>query len=76
VLFRSASAAQERSTAALRLRLEATPNGLAVHILKRRGGQVNKPVILNLHQTNGARRTRSSAPTLSVVPTLHAVSRN
>src|SRR5512140_2129335 len=31
VLFRSASAAQERSPAALRLRLEATANGLAVH---------------------------------------------
>ena len=60
VLFRSASAAQERSTAALRLRLEATANGLAVHILKRRGGQVSKPVRLNLQQTNGVRRTRSA----------------
>lgn len=67
VLFRSASAAQERSTAALRLRLEATANGLAVHILKRRGGQVSKPVLLNLHQTNGVRRARPSAPSLSVV---------
>jgi hypothetical protein len=76
VLFRSASAAQERSTASLRLRLEATQNGLAVHILKRRGGQVSKPVLLNLHQTNGVRRTRSSAPSLSVVPSLSAVSRN
>lgn len=63
VLFRSASAAQERSTAALRLRLEATANGLAVHIIKRRGGFVGKPVMVNLHQTNGV---RPSAPALSV----------
>jgi len=67
VLFRSASAAQERSTASLRLRLEATANGLAVYILKRRGGYVSKPVMVNLHQTNGVRRARPSAPSLSVV---------
>ncbi|HUX90592.1 MAG TPA: translesion DNA synthesis-associated protein ImuA [Gallionellaceae bacterium] len=67
ILFRSASAAQERSTAALRLRLQATPHGLAVHILKRRGGQVSKPVLLDLHQTHGVRRARPSAPSLSVV---------
>ena len=76
VLFRSVSAAQERSTASLRLRLEATSDGLAVHILKRRGGQVSKPVMLNLHQTNGIRRPRQSTPLLSVIPSLHAVSRN
>ncbi|HEY6095472.1 MAG TPA: translesion DNA synthesis-associated protein ImuA [Gallionellaceae bacterium] len=67
VLFRSASAAQERSTAALRLRLEATSNGLAVHILKRRGGHVSRPVLVNLQQTSGVRRTRPSAPLLSIV---------
>jgi cell division inhibitor SulA/protein ImuA len=67
VLFRSASAAQERSTAALRLRLEATANGLAVHILKRRGGYVSKPVMVNLHQTNGVRRARLSEPSPFVV---------
>lgn len=76
VLFRSASAAQERSTAALRLRLEATANGLAVHILKRRGGQVSKPVLVNLQQSNSMRRARSSAPSLSVVPPLRAAARN
>jgi hypothetical protein len=76
VLFRSASAAQERSTAALRLRLEATANGLAVHILKRRGGQVSKPVLVDLQQTNGVRRARPSAPALSVVSALRAVVRN
>lgn len=68
VLFRSASAAQERSPAALRLRLEATANGLAVHILKRRGGHVSKPVMVDLCQTHGVRRARPSAPFLSVVP--------
>jgi hypothetical protein len=76
VLFRSASAAQERSTASLRLRLEATSNGLAVHILKRRGGQVSKPVMLNLQQTNGERRARPSALSLSVVQSHQAASRN
>ncbi len=76
VLFRSASAAQERSTAALRLRLEATANGLAVHILKRRGGQVSKPVLVDLQQTNGVHRACPSAPSLSVVPSLRAVVRN
>jgi hypothetical protein len=76
VLFRSVSAAQERSTAALRLRLEATANGLAVHILKRRGGQVSKPVMLNLHQTNGVRRVRPTAPSLSIVQAQHTASRN
>jgi len=66
VLFRSASAAQQRSTAALRLRLEATANGLAVHILKRRGGYLSKPVMVNLQQGNGVHRARPSAPALSV----------
>ncbi len=68
VLFRSAKAAQERSTAALRLRLEATTNGLAVHILKRRGGQLSRPVMVDLHQTHGLRR----APVLSVVQSSRA----
>jgi hypothetical protein len=58
VLFRSAAAAQERSPAALRLRLEAVPGGLAVHILKRRGGHLGRPVMLDLPGTSGIRRTR------------------
>jgi hypothetical protein len=62
VLFRSAHAAQQRSTAALRLRLEATADGLSVHILKRRGGYVSRPVLLDLDQA--VRRPR---PSLSVV---------
>lgn len=48
VLFRPASAAEERSPAALRLRLEPSEHGLAVHILKRRGGHLGKPVVLDL----------------------------
>jgi hypothetical protein len=75
VLFRSASAAQQRSTAALRLRLDATANGLAVHILKRRGGYLGKPVMVNLHQTKGVRRVCSAAPSLSVVQSLREASR-
>jgi hypothetical protein len=66
VLFRSARAAEERSPAALRLRLEATVDGLAVHILKRRGGHLARPVLLDLHPAHGARRARST-PSLSVV---------
>ncbi len=65
VLFRHARAAEERSTAALRLRLESTAQGLAVHILKRRGGHLGRPVLLDL-QTNATRRARPSAPILSV----------
>ncbi|MGC2456393.1 MAG: translesion DNA synthesis-associated protein ImuA [Gallionellaceae bacterium] len=76
VLFRSASAAQERSPAALRLRLEATADGLAVHILKRRGGHVSKPVVVNLHQTNGDRRARPSVLPLSVVQLPWAAARS
>jgi hypothetical protein len=67
VLFRSAHAAQQRSTAALRLRLEASSDGLSVHILKRRGGYVSKPVLLDLDQA-----VRRSRPSLSVVPSPRA----
>ncbi|MGE5320419.1 MAG: translesion DNA synthesis-associated protein ImuA [Hyphomicrobiaceae bacterium] len=67
VLFRHARAAQERSPAALRLLLEPAANGLAVHILKRRGGPVSKPVIVALPQAGAGRRTRRAAPVLSVV---------
>ncbi|MGB8409549.1 MAG: translesion DNA synthesis-associated protein ImuA [Gallionella sp.] len=66
VLFRSASAAQQRSTAALRLRLEATAYGVAVHILKRRGGHLGRPVMVDMYPGNGVHRARPSAPALSV----------
>ena len=58
VLFRPARAAQDRSPAALRLRLEPVANGLAVHILKRRGGPVDKPVVVDLPQAGNVRRAR------------------
>lgn len=46
VLFRPGRVAGESSPAALRLRLEPVTQGLAVHILKRRGGWPTGPVIL------------------------------
>ncbi len=67
VLFRHARAAQERSPAALRLLLEPAADGLAVTILKRRGGPVSKPVILAMPQAGLARSARRAAPVLSVV---------
>jgi hypothetical protein len=67
VLFRHARAAQDRSPAALRLLLEPSADGLAVTILKRRGGPVNKPVIVAMPQAGVACRARRAAPVLSVV---------
>ncbi len=58
VLFRPARAAQDRSPAALRLRLEPIANGLAVHILKRRGGPVDRPAVIDLPQVGNIRRAR------------------
>jgi cell division inhibitor SulA/protein ImuA len=66
VLFRPVSAAQQRSMAALRLRLAAMEHGVAVHILKRRGGQVSKPVLLRLHSRKGDHCV-GALPALSVV---------
>jgi cell division inhibitor SulA/protein ImuA len=47
----------------LRLRLEPVANGLAVHILKRRGGPVGRPVRIDLPQAGNVRRAR--VPVLS-----------
>jgi len=60
VLLHPARAAQNRSTAALRLHLEPVANGVVVHILKRRGGPVDKPVLVDLPQAGGMRRARPS----------------
>jgi hypothetical protein len=65
ILFRSAQAGKERSPAALRLKLEAVNNGLAVHILKRRGGYLGKPVIIDWQEVASG-RPRLSASTQSV----------
>lgn len=48
VLFRPAGAVAGRSPAALRLRLEPAAHGLVVHILKRRGGPVTRPLLVDL----------------------------
>jgi hypothetical protein len=62
VLFRPARAAEDRSPAALRLRLEPVANGLALHILKRRGGPVGHPVRVDLPQAGSVRRARPPIP--------------
>jgi hypothetical protein len=67
VLFRHARAAGERSPAALRLLLEPAGEGLAVHVLKRRGGPVCRPVRVELPKASNARRTRRKTPALSLV---------
>jgi len=46
VLFRSKKAAAESSPASLRIALASTAGGLAVHILKRRGAPLDRPVLL------------------------------
>jgi len=66
VLFRHARAAQDRSPAALRLLLEPADDGLAVHVLKRRGGPVSQPVVVALPSA-GVRRPRRAVPSLSLV---------
>lgn len=66
VLFRHARAAQSRSPAALRLLLKPVAEGLAVHVLKRRGGPVSQPVVVALPQVD-ARRARRATPGLSLV---------
>lgn len=62
ILFRSLKAAEERSTAALRLALEPAADGrLAVRVLKRRGGPVSRPLLLDLRQ-GGKVRPFAAAP--------------
>lgn len=67
VLFRHARAAEERSPAALRLLLEPASEGLAVHVLKRRGGPVSRPVVVALPQAGVVRRVRRKTLALSLV---------
>lgn len=52
ILFGPAERARDRSPAALRLKLEATAKGLAVHVLKRRGGHAGRPVFMNLDRSD------------------------
>ena len=51
VLFRPAYAIRENSPAALRLKLQTFKNNLEVHVLKRRGGVLSKPVLLKTTPT-------------------------
>ncbi len=67
VLFRHARAAQDRSPAALRLLLEPAANGLTVHILKRRGGPVSRPVVVTISQAGVTSRARQVTSVLSLV---------
>jgi len=60
ILFRTRAAEKEASPAALRLRLEADDNGLAVHVLKRRGAWATGPVHLDIGR---ALAVHSPAPT-------------
>jgi protein ImuA len=46
VLFRPQRMAGQASPAALRLKLEPTARGLAVHVLKRRGGWATGPIYI------------------------------
>ncbi len=62
VLFRPGRAARERSPAALRLRLAPSASGLAVYVLKRRGGPVNKPTLVDLPRIASAHPAPPSAP--------------
>lgn len=66
VLFRSAADAQARSPAALRLRLEARPHGLAVHLLKRRGAPLGRPLDLDLRRA----RLDPAHPSVTTRPAL------
>ena len=72
VLFRPASVAAESSPAALRLKLDPAPQGLAVHILKRRGGWPTGPIILERqHALAGRTSARSPARDLSAWRSRH-----
>lgn len=66
LLFRPVEVARESSPAALRLKLEPATSGLAVHILKRRGGWPIGPMILEVDRALAMRTsTRSPARDLS-----------
>lgn len=64
-LFRPAQAAHEASPASLRVAFEPAPEGLAVHILKRRGALLAKPLGIKIerpvHAVGGASFSTSCA---------------
>jgi len=54
LLFRAPQAAAEASPAALRLALDTAAGGIAVRILKRRGGTCARPIALDLDRPHAA----------------------
>jgi hypothetical protein len=60
VLFRPTQAADESSPAALRLALETAPGALRVRVLKRRGGPLARPIVLD--ELAHSRETRRCNP--------------
>jgi cell division inhibitor SulA/protein ImuA len=66
VLFRPPQAVDQATPAALRLSLAPAPGGLAVHILKRRGGWATGPVLVDLSPRES--RENQSAEPLAVSP--------
>ncbi len=70
-LFRPPHAAQDFSPAALRLRLEAQDGRLAVHVLKRRGARLARPLLLDLGRgryRHALDRPPSPRPALAGLP--------
>ncbi|NTV09315.1 MAG: translesion DNA synthesis-associated protein ImuA [Zoogloea sp.] len=66
-LFRPADAARQPSPAVLRLALRASPNGLSVEILKRRGPALARPIHVPLARPAG------HAPSIPQTPPSHAL---
>lgn len=58
VLYAPPAAAAQASPAALRLRLAPTPGGLAVHVLKRRGGAVDEAVVVDTLPSSAVMQAR------------------
>lgn len=62
VLYRPAYAARDFSPAALKLLLEAAGDKLAVHVVKRRGSRISRPVQLDVGCRAWMRRSITSSP--------------
>ncbi len=62
LLFRPQWTADQSSPASLRLRVQANPHGVAVDILKRRGGWAMGPLHLELEHAVAGSSSTSSAP--------------
>jgi len=67
VLFRPEKAAAEPSPAPLRIALASAADGLAVHILKRRGVPLAQPVLLSGRTSRDRHRARKACPERTTV---------